>query len=391
MSTTNILKHSFLLFIFVIVHFIASADDGCYCFYVNAPNGLNLRTGPSLDSAIVKKLDFGTKVEGFKGKDKISIINGGKTIHGNWIQVRLLSKHEGVYLNGYVFDTFLSEHLSHIPPTSYYLYNSLVYSKKNKGKQYISFSNDFQDEVEAYGCKSTSLNDCAIRYEPNTTPFKAEGPSLINVSDPHGIPKKFFSIKKVDPTRLKKLVSDYTIDDSNPPKVETGEQWSHFSLKLNNDSLLKIEDRYGEVVYRYYYLGEIKKLNQYIIKGVYEDDDYYSIDKTTGEENRIDGYPHYSPNRKYDVYFTTIDFIMHPNFYTTNMIIKSNSPDSSKVSINLKSWNVQDGPNNLFWISENQFVVKASPVDNHINMWDNEKTTIHYDFLCITIKDWSKL
>ncbi|WP_025663125.1 SH3 domain-containing protein [Aquimarina megaterium] len=86
-------------------------------YFINAKNGLNVRSGSDLLSAKVAKIPYGVLVEKiFDTNKKMTINDNGKIITGNWVKIKynnylyLVSKEtEPFEKEGYVFDGYLKK------------------------------------------------------------------------------------------------------------------------------------------------------------------------------------------------------------------------------------------------------------------------------------------
>ncbi len=86
-------------------------------YFINAQNGLNVRSGSDLLSAKVAKIPYGVLVEKVLDTDKKMTLNdNGKIIKGNWVKIKynnylyLVSKETEPFIKeGYVFDGYLKK------------------------------------------------------------------------------------------------------------------------------------------------------------------------------------------------------------------------------------------------------------------------------------------
>ncbi len=86
-------------------------------YFINAENGLNVRSKSNSSSLKIAKIPFGVVVEKlFDTNKKITINDNGKPIEGSWIKIKynnyiyLVSKEEKPFeKEGYVFDGYLKK------------------------------------------------------------------------------------------------------------------------------------------------------------------------------------------------------------------------------------------------------------------------------------------
>ncbi|QXP78430.1 MULTISPECIES: SH3 domain-containing protein [Winogradskyella] len=379
----------------------------CYCLYVNAINGLNLRESPSFDSKVLKKLPFGTRIVGtkwkqhsnWKSKPVISIIDNGKEVKGYWVRVGKQLKENGEYINGYVFDAYLSEHLNEIPKSSLYLYKRLMIIDSSKKIFNIEYIPEYDNSAwsnsvcqKHFSC-CAPINDCEARYEKEPyIPYSFinnKQDSIDTKSSKLDTLKHYIKIEKINVNNYKRLKSKFEIDTVFQPKIiKESYLIKHFYLKIKKgqDSIC-IRDTEGEGYTSHNYIGEIKALNKYLIKECYESCSVYTIDKENGEKEYFSGIPYISPNGTYQISCSYNDFQMLDNSLTTTLSIVRKDRKLYSISIDFKSWIPAKGIDNIFWVSENEFIVKVSPVDNYVTSYlDNHKEPLkNYEYLKIKI------
>lgn len=108
------------------------------------------------------------------------------------------------------------------------------------------------------------------------------------------------------------------------------------------------EEYYDKI---YYYEGNIEKLNQYVVSlltlGWIE---YILVDKTTGKQTKINGYPYVSPGKKY--IFCLIEGMDISGFmYLYEIESLSPFKIKEKLNIGFTYWTPYDDPkeNDIFW------------------------------------------
>ena len=103
---SNAIYTILLLFIYT----ISSAQSGNTNYaYVRAPNGLNIRTTPSIEGAKIGTLNYNAKVKIIKRTSvPLTLMDNGKKIVGNWVEIQF-SALGSPEVSGYVFDGFLTD------------------------------------------------------------------------------------------------------------------------------------------------------------------------------------------------------------------------------------------------------------------------------------------
>ncbi|MGB5981530.1 MAG: SH3 domain-containing protein [Nonlabens sp.] len=364
---------------FILLSTSAFADR--HCVYVNSVNGLNLREEPNIKANIIKTLSYGTKLGGYIKAPLDSLHIGDKVVRGNWIYVSLLTKEDRKVTGGYVFDAYLSEHLKTIPERSLYYYNRLYIQDHSKNEFEIKYRLDYSNNY--------SINDCMPRYSKNrSVPIIQNKTDSINLySSSLDTLKHYIKIEKVNVSDYKKKKSEFEIDTIFQPDIFKESyllKYFYLEIRKGQDSIC-IRDTEGEGYTSHDYIGEIKALNKYLIKECYELCSVYTIDKQSGEKEYFPGIPYISPNGSYQISFSHNDFPMLDKYLTTTLSIVRKDKKQYSISIDFKSWIPAEGINNIFWVSENEFIVKVSPVDNYVTSYlDNHKEPMkHYEYLKI--------
>lgn len=101
------------IFLFIICHNAYSQDY----YFINAENGLNVRSGSDLSSEKIAKLPFGMQVEKIADTEKeLIIIDNGKQIKGRFVKIKynnytclVIEKTKAFEAEGYVFDGYLKK------------------------------------------------------------------------------------------------------------------------------------------------------------------------------------------------------------------------------------------------------------------------------------------
>jgi len=156
-------------------------------------------------------------------------------------------------------------------------------------------------------------------------------------------------------------------------------------LKLKPDTFLNITNKYNkkdnilelktksssiklldkpneeESMVIHHYIGEIEFLNQYLIsRDFWEDRDYIYLDKETGKKtNQFVDYPYISPDKK------NIICIFSNGYEKSGDLTLHKITDDNKIELELTAsfsrWMPALEPQECFWISNKQFVVKVLP------------------------------
>jgi hypothetical protein len=169
------------------------------CYFVNAENGLNLRQGMGLDYEVIGKLLYSAQVLVHKKEHlgtQEGVLDNGVKYNGNWIQV-IPTFSSMIYRNQemYVFDAYLTKHLTKIPDQSLHNLTELV-------------ALHAQDDVEPIlGVSSRremyeTGQSCDVSYEYNLAAVKV----LIDII--------LFTVVDKDDYISKKLTRYFQIDTS---------------------------------------------------------------------------------------------------------------------------------------------------------------------------------
>ncbi|GAL02030.1 hypothetical protein JCM19314_13 [Nonlabens ulvanivorans] len=322
-----------------------------HCYFINAENGLNLREGPSVNHKAVGKYSYGSQVkviENVPSVGKTFVIDNGKKIHGSWVRVEPTFNSD-YYKNTrlYLFDAYLSKHLTTIPPQSLHnfveLYDSAAHDDYKPTKGVSS-----RREMWETG------THCDVRYEYNPAAKEA----LKDIIQ--------FEIVNREDYINKKIIGNYEIDTSWQPKKFKLEndyrpvEWEQYYLPLNGgkDSVL-IKDNLGEWASKTEYYGQIHELDSYLISGFAEDAEVILVNRTTGKRSMLSsGFPTISPNGEYLIaeYYNGFDYT---TYFTVGEFDEEAIPQGAFITFS--SW-ITAGE--FFWIAENEFIMGVLPMDN---------------------------
>lgn len=322
-----------------------------HCYFINAENGLNLREGPSVNHKVVGKYSYGSQVkviENVPSVGKTFVIDNGKKIHGSWVRVEPTFNSD-YYKNTrlYLFDAYLSKHLTTIPPQSLHnfveLYDSAAHDDYKPTKGVSS-----RREMWETG------THCDVRYEYNPAAKEA----LKDIIQ--------FEIVNREDYINKKIIGNYEIDTSWQPKKFKLEndyrpvEWEQYYLPLNGgkDSVL-IKDNLGEWASKTEYYGQIDELDSYLISGFAEDAEVILVNRTTGKRSMLSsGFPTISPKGEYLIaeYYNVFD---STTYFTLREFDEETIPQGAFITFS--SWITAD---EFFWIAENEFIMGVLPMDN---------------------------
>lgn len=330
--------------------FAKAQQERPQCYFINAENGLNLRKGPGADYDIIEKLPYGAQVLIRQKEHRDSnefVLDNGVRLDGNWVQVvPTLYSMEYRTDKMYVFDAYLSKHLSKVPEHSLHNFTELV----------MVHAHDDIDPVLGVSSRREMYRtgqNCDVRYEYNPAAREA----LKDIVQ--------FEIIDYNNYQSHIIVGNYAIDTTWQPKKFKLEndyrpvEWEQYYLPLNKgkDSIL-IKDNIGEWASKTEYYGQINELHSYLISGFAEDAEVVMIDKSSGKGSILsNGLPSISPNGEfliseyYNVFATTTDFTIRE--FDEETIPKS-------YFISFTSWSTVSP---FQWISENEFIFSVIPMD----------------------------
>jgi hypothetical protein len=318
------------------------------CYFTNAENGLNLREGPSLNHKIAGKYRYGTQVkviENVPAVGKTYVIDDGKKVYGSWVLVEPTFNNDYYSKTKlYLFDAYLSKHLTKIPPQSLHnfveLYDSAVHD----------------DYTLKTGVSSRREMDrsCEVRYEYNPAAKEALKDII-----------QFEVVNKADYIN-QKIIGNYEIDTTWQPKKFKLEneyrpvEWEQYYLPLNKgkDSVL-IKDHLGEYASKTEYYGQIDELDSYLISGFAEDAEVILVNRTTGKQSMLSsGFPTISPKGEYIIaeYYNGFDYT---TYFSLGEFDEETIPQGAFITFT--SW-IAAG--DFFWIAENVFIMGVLPMDN---------------------------
>ncbi|WP_438968601.1 SH3 domain-containing protein [Nonlabens sp.] len=339
-----------LLVVFLCSAFVKAQLKTNTCYFINAENGLNLREGPSLSHKIAGKYRYGTQVkviENVPSVGKTYVIDDGKKVYGSWVRVEPTFNND--YYNKtklYLFDAYLSKHLTKIPPQSLHnfveLYDSAALDEYSPATGVSS----------RRGMWETG-NQCDVRYEYNPA-AKEVLKDII----------QFEVVNKEDYIN-QKMIGNYEIDASWQPKKFKLENeyrpvdWKQYYLPINKgkDSVL-IKDNQGEWASETEYYGQIEELDSYLISGFAEDAEVVLVNRTTGKQSILSsGFPSISPKGEYLVaeYYNGFD---NTTYFTLREF--NEQAISRSYFMSFTSW-ITAG--DFFWIKENEFIIGVLPMD----------------------------
>lgn len=336
--------------------------------YVAAEKGLRLRESPSLQAAILGKLPYG-KVVHYRADEVPSELTrievGGEVISGHWVK---LYEREGGMM-GYVFDAYLANNMSSIPKASLYLYYE--YQKNETRIAYPLSPLDYRVRSPLTGFWHTWYP----YYEPNQTePFLTQGDTDERVS------------MEYDDARLEALpnwialelgtLADFEAQQvDNPYAIDTvfravnispHPEVNDFLLPTTQGDSVRIHDLESEVYIVREYVGQIEKLNQYLIRDQFESPMTYMVDKETGAIRHCsENIPYISPDGKYQVDF--YENFSYDYDIATSLTIKHRANPEEQLQVRFKAWLPTWGIKDVFWVSDTALVIKVLPVDFRTN------------------------
>ncbi len=353
------------------------------CIYVAALNGLNLRDAAGPHGSIIEKLPYGTKLDWTppgSNDVKSHVMDNGKKVEGYWVKVWRSVPYEDLKGNpsGYVFSAYLSYHLKVIPPQSLMLFDEMIYSDYTGSP---SIEARYQIDEDTYNY--SAYLDCYPRYQEHRGELFEE-----NVTDAAQFLASKIAIDPVnyDEVTLSRKRTGYELDTSYEPQKIYQNQDDYlydFKLPLQNGDSLTITAHRGEFAHNSFYVGEIKSKNMYVVGADFEGIEYTMFSTIDGSVVAHDS-PNYSPSGRYNV--------GHDQVYYENgaQIYISYYTDDSKIEntlfVNFQSWCVDTDLQSSFWISDNELILRAYPVDNSIQVVDLDETVDpNWQYLKLTI------
>ncbi len=286
--------------------------------YVLAENGLIARDKHG-DKIIT--LPYGSLVEikGYTG-DSLEVTDNGKLIKGQRVFTEVYVKEEylgdtiSYYAKGTVFDGYLGK-------------SSVVkVLEKQLKKGVIAVAEDKEEEL------SRSILDSLLDIELITE-------------------DQFVSEKKQE--RLK-------IDTKKRKNTKFNDSILSFSIK---DSIVTLKNKPNLEVEKeeYRYLGFVKELNGYLIKGEYwEWDDYLLIDQTTGSKTKFQEQPVLAPQK--DKMITIREQLYDSGATLEVFSIDKDIEIHKEFELYFPNWvPYEDGK--VYWISDTEFVLAIKQAD----------------------------
>ncbi len=125
-------KRFIFVVIFIFSAFAKAQQERPKCYFINAENGLNLREGPSQNHKVIDKLTYGAQVLVIEAESADSleyVLDNGSKRYGNWVEVRPTFLYNYDYYRDrktYLFDAFLTKHLTQYPEQSLHNFTELV-------------------------------------------------------------------------------------------------------------------------------------------------------------------------------------------------------------------------------------------------------------------------
>ncbi|AGC76301.1 SH3 domain-containing protein [Nonlabens dokdonensis] len=318
------------------------------CYFINAENGLNLREGPSVNHKIIDKFTYGAQVkviENVPSVGKTFVMDDGKKVYGSWVRVEPTFNYNYYSKTKlYLFDAYLSKHLTTIPSQSLHNFVEL----------YDSAAHDDYTPKTGVSSRREMDRGCDVRYEYNPAAKEALKDII-----------QFEVVNKEDYIH-QKIIGNYEIDTTWQPKKFKLEneyrpvEWEQYYLPLNKgkDSVL-IKDHLGEWASKTEYFGQIDELDSYLISGFVEDAEVILVNRTTGKKSVLSsGFPSISPNGEYLIaeYHNGFD---NTTYFSLGEFDEEAMPQGYFISFS--SW-ITAG--DFFWIAENEFIMGVLPMDS---------------------------
>lgn len=354
------------------------------CIYVDAINGLNMRNAPNSKAEIIEKLPYGTKLDWTPpGTNDVKsyVMDDDKKVLGYWVKVWRSVPYQELKGNpsGYVFSAYLSYHLKVIPSQSLLLFDEIVYNDYANDR---SLKARYLVDEDTYNY--SAYIDCYPRYQEHYGELIEE-----NVADARQFLASKIALELVDfdeVSQLRKLTG-YELDTSYKPKKIYQSQDDHlydFKLPLQNGDSLTITANRGEFAHNSFYLGEIKKKNLYVVGADFEGIEYSMFSTIDGKLIAHDS-PNYSPNGTYNVSHDEVYYELGAQIYIS--YYGKAQQEEQTLFINFQSWSVDSSLESSFWISDNELILRAHPVDNTIQVVDmDDPVTPNWQYLKLTIK-----
>jgi len=353
------------------------------CIYVAAVNGLNMRNAPNVSAKIIEKLPYGTKLDWSPpgtNDVKIYVMDNGNKIEGYWVKVWRSVPYQELKGNpsGYVFSAYLAYHLKVIPPQSLLLFDEMIYSDYT-GSPSIEARYEIDEDTYNY----SAYIDCYPRYQEHYGALIEE-----NVADSKQFLASKIAVESVDfdEVTLSRKRTGYELDTSYQPEkiYQNPDDYLYdFKLPLQNGDSLTINANRGEFAHNVFYVGEIKSKNVYVTGADFEGIEYTMYSTIDGSVVAHDS-PNYSPSGAYNVGHDMVYFENGAQVYIT--YYADNGAIENTLFINFQSWCVDTDLQSSFWISDNELILRAYPVDNSIQVIDlDESITPSWQYLKLTI------
>jgi hypothetical protein len=125
-------------------------------------------------------------------------------------------------------------------------------------------------------------------------------------------------------------------------------------FNLKNGKKATFVNTKGETLSNYFYLGRVKELNQYLVKGAFDEwSTNYLVNDLTGDTTEICGAPEISPDNKF-VMAVNADLVAGFNFNGFDLL-KIEKGSLKKIGRReLSAW----GPSSVKWISDKEAFVE---------------------------------
>jgi len=317
-----------------------------FCGTIISKNGLNVRTGPGLDTEVIYGLNFDDQfaLVDFAAEGRAdSLIDNGELIKGEWVEIELYPFREGknnLGGTGFIFnaDKYVKYHDCNDFQDRLYEHDLYVYAKA-----YDERSKAFEDSVRTI----YPLELIGPRNEVEEYDFK----KIFSVDE-----KDFFLSKGKD-TLSVPLSNGETKEIINYPFGKPG-----------------LSEDYRE---EYEYLGYNEFLDQFLIFGsYYESWDVQLFNKSDGKVSARFGLPPIISNDyKYAI---ELDHSVYENYTFLNISKLYNGKFETIYSYTFEKWAYAGNPK---WLSNNELIFKVCPIffrDKPIDIYDEETNRYQY-------------
>ncbi len=364
-----------LLFFSLLLPFVPLiAQHPCY---IGAPSGLNIRSGPSLDSEVVARLPYGRWVQVLDTTEyELTLRDEGRLITGHWLKVSFppyLEADRSEDIEGYAFGPFLTQEIERIPPHTL-LYAWEVWRLRPLGDQTAEYRYEINWTPPYSSHRQARTRLLPAYFDPLltaptlvTTPYRDRQEQEISPEALYDTIQSYLQFELISDARAAQLRSrsirnPYAIDPTPRQRDLKPDSWQgDFLLPIaSGEDSIRITDYDGEGYINKRFVGTLHKLGQYVVNESYEEPSHVFYDEETGERKQFSmGYPLISPDGK-----CVLD--LYPAFMEYGCILHLRSLDAAlepleTLRIHFRTWVPRVVPGSFFWLSDRELCVQVAP------------------------------